>query len=107
MKSSDLLATVTEIIGTDHLCDRCKQRNCEAALGDVTAHRKLFDADAAMKSAGNTSRKCDCFLFLIGNTSQDLLFVPIELKSGKATVREVWWSKSNRAWTLSLHGVPA
>lgn len=86
MKSSDLLATVTEAIGTDHLCDRCKHRNCEAALGDVTAHRKLFDADAAMRKAGITSKKCDCFLFLTGIPSQDLLFVPIELKSGKATV---------------------
>ena len=89
MKSSDLLATVTEAIGTDHLCDRCKHRKCEAALGDVTAHRKLFDADAAMKEAGITSKKCDCFLFLIGGNNQGLLFVPIELKSGEAKVRDV------------------
>ena len=89
MKSSDLLATVTEAIGTDHLCDRCKHRNCEAALGDVTVHRKLFDADAAMRKAGITSKKCDCFLFLTGGGNQEMLFVPIELKSGKAKVGDV------------------
>lgn len=32
MKSSDLLSMVTEAIGTDYRCDRCKHRNCEAAL---------------------------------------------------------------------------
>lgn len=63
MKSSNLLATVAEAIGTDHLCDRCKHRNCEAALGDVTARRKLLDADAAMRKAGITSKKCDCSSF--------------------------------------------
>ena len=89
MKSSNLLATVAEAIGTDHLCDRCKHRNCEAALGDVTARRKLFDADAAMRKAGITSKKCDCFLFLTGGDHQELLFVPIELKSGKAKVGDV------------------
>ena len=86
MKSNDLLLTVAEAIGTAHLCDRCKHRNCEAALGDVTTRRKLFDADAAMRKAGITSKKCDCFLFLTGGGNQKLLFVPIELKSGKATV---------------------
>ena len=89
MKSNDLLATVTEAIGTDHRCDRCKHRNCEAALGDITTRRQLFDADATMRRAGITSKKCDCFLFLLGGNNQDLLFVPIELKSGNAKVGDV------------------
>ena len=42
-----------------------------------------------MRKAGVTSKKCDCFLFLTGGGNQKLLFVPIELKSGKAKVGDI------------------
>ena len=86
---NDIRSSLVSKIGADNLCSRCLDSGCEISLADISENRIVVNADKAMECGVKGAKKCDCVLFVQGESHKVLMTLPIELKSGSMNINPV------------------
>ena len=82
---SRVLDDICADIGAKNCCESCSRDGCRVSLKDVPRERIVIDADKAFEVHGQSGKRCDFILFVLGS-GRKLITAPIELKSGGVDV---------------------
>lgn len=80
---------IIQQIGDANLCNRCRDGDCEVSLVGVSDNRIVINANKAMDRGVRGAKRCDCILFVQGNSDKVLAAIPVELKGGSVQVNHV------------------
>ena len=83
-------AGILEIFGKNSFTDRILSQGCRASLKEISKHNRLIvDVDLYTRELVCTSKRCDYILFVQNNSSDKIICILIELKSGEYRVDDV------------------
>lgn len=83
---SDPLDDIRSAVGKDNLSRSLSRDECTADTAGLPAQRVIVDADRAFPAHRWTGSRCDFIVFYLAANDNQIITVPLELKSGKAEV---------------------
>lgn len=103
---SDILEGIRGAVGEVNLSESLSRDECGVDSTGLPAQRVIVDADLAFDAHRWTGSRCDFIIFLSSTDEQEVVTVPLELKSGRAEVSTV--SKQlQRGADFTAHFAPA